>query len=395
RGAIEAAVELSVKLIADRQLPDKAIDLLDESCALLRLSGGTEGGGVRARIEQAANEGDYELAKKLREEAASVVSGPAPELTAEDVCAAAAKRTGLDVSSFDSAERFAKTEKELLSKVFGQDEAIAEICALLRRSAAGLGDPSRPFASFVLAGPAHSGKKTIVGRLAETAFNNSVVRLNGAEYSDDFSVNRLIGVPTGLSDEKGGLLTEYVRLHPVSVIVVSNAESCSPKLMNILSGSLVSGVIDDASGRSHSLRNCVIALITDTDASRAVGFASGHVSRGAALSSKLPASLTSLADIVVFTKELDEAALRSVIGSLLGALKERAARKRISLSFDRDAEENIFAASCGSAAKAERHISVFVEGALSTALLEAEISPGDTAVCSFENGAYKFRKVGQ
>lgn len=395
--AIDSAVELSVKYIADRQLPDKAIDLLDEACAILRLRQNAAGSRLRSQIELAASSGDFELASRLRESLRSDGEGEEPPcVTAEDICAAVTKRTGLDVSFASVGERFARLEAELKRGFFGQDNAVRELSALMRRSAAGLTEASRPFASFVLAGPAHSGKKTLVGRLAEIAFNNSVIRLNGEEYSDDLSAARLTGLPSALSEQGSqGLLTEFIRLHPVSVIMVSNAEACSPKLMNTLSSALVSGVITDGSGRAYSLRNCVLAILTDAPEERSMGFASGASSPSGSLSGRLPASLTSLADQVIFTQKPDEASVSRIIDSLLGKLSSRAAKKHIRLTFDPGVNAAVLRASGLSAAQAERTVSVFVEGSLSLAMLEGRVKSGDSVEISFDGGEYAVRKVGQ
>ncbi len=393
--AIEAAAELSVKYISDRRLPDKAIDLLDEACAITRLERGEDGARIRSRMEQAATDGDYELAASLRDALRGGDAGEPPCVTRESVCAAVSKRTGLDLSAASMAERFAKLEAALLGCVYGQDSAVREICALMRRAAAGLAEASRPFASFVLAGPEHSGKKTLVRRLADAAFNGSVIRLNGEEYSDELSAARLTGLPAGLSQQAGGgLLTEFIRLHPVSVIMVSNADACSPKLMNTLSAALVSGVITDAAGREYSLRNCVLALLTDVGSAHAVGFASDAGSASRSLSGRLPASLTSLADAVVFTQKPSEEAMRRITSSLLASLAARAERKHIAVSFDKSAVDAIVSAADGSPACAERMICVFAEGSLSLAMLEGAALPGDSVECFFENGEYKIRKVG-
>ena len=393
--AIEAAAELSVKYIADRRLPDKAIDLLDEACAITRIERGEDGARIRSRMERAATDGDFELAASLRDQLRGGAAGETPCVTRDSVCAAVSKRTGLDLSAASMADRFARLEGDILSTFYGQDSAVRELCALLRRAAAGLADATRPFASFILAGPEHSGKKTLVGRLADAAFNGSVIRLNGEEYSDELSAARLTGLPAGLSEQAGGgLLTEFIRLHPVSVIMVFNADACSPKLMNALSGALVSGVIADAAGREYSLRNCVIALLTDVGSAHTVGFASGAGSASRSLSGRLPASLTSLADAVVFTQKPDGDSMRRITQSLLASLASRAERKHISLAFDKSAVDAVVSASDGSPAMAERIISVFAEGSLSLAMLEGAALPGDSVECFFENGEYKIRKVG-
>ena len=382
--AIDAAVELSERFIADRNLPDKAIDLMDEACSRVRLRKTEELGaaGIRKRMESAAERGDYALAEKLREELnnASEETGEMPSVTEEDIAAVITDRTGIDARAMRDPEWLRDVENRLEEAVFGQDKAIKQVASVLRRSAAGLNDSARPFASFILAGPKETGKKTLVGRLAEAAFNNSVIRLNGA--------------PAGYKDsERGGELTEFARLHPISVIMVSNAESCSEKVFSLISEILLTGILRDGRGRTVSFRNCVIMLLVDTE-ERSMGFGrSSDSAVSAELSRKLPLSFISLADAVVPFEKLTDEALLKVAGKALDSLSERAKRRRIELEFTDNLVQAIADLSGGNAGNVSRLVSMYVEDAVSLALINGEIKPGDRALCGHEGGSYFVRKA--
>jgi ATP-dependent Clp protease ATP-binding subunit ClpC len=396
--AIDAAAELSVRFIADRNLPDKAIDLMDEACSRVRLGLSGEQGseGIRKRMESAAERGDYELAEKLREELgkASDEAEELPEVTEEDITSVITDRTGVDARAMRDAQWLNDIEGRLKEAVFGQDNAIRQVASILRRSAAGLGESSKPFASFILAGPKDSGKKTLIGRLAEAAFNDSVIRLSGSELSDDNSAVRLTGAPAGYKDsERGGMLTEFARLHPISVIVVANADMCSEKVFSLISEMLLSGILRDGRGRTVSFRNCVIMLTVDTE-ERSMGF--GRSSEGAVsaeLSRKLPLSFISLADAVVPFEKLTDEALLKVAKRSLSLLSERALRRRVELSYTDNLVQAIADACGGSAGNIPRLVSMHVEDAVSLALINGDIKPGDRALCGHEGGAYFVRKA--
>lgn len=395
--AINAAVELSVRYIADRQLPDKAIDLMDEACAKAVIEGAKEGrGSLRRRMEAAAGRGDYELAETLREElkAAGEEKREIP-VTEKEIASVIAERTGIDPVFGERAERFASVEDELNEAVFGQENAVKQVASVLRRSAAGLGDPSKPFASFILAGPKDTGKKTLIGRLAERFFNNSVIRLNGAELADEASAVRLTGAPLGYKDaEKGGVLTEFLRLHPVSAVQIANVDLCSEKVFAILSELLLNGRIADGRGRTVSFRNCVVMFTVDMG-SRSMGFgrSSEEGEVPAELARRLPASLIALADLVVPFERLDDDSICRIAKAALERLAVRAARRKMILSFTDNVIRAIADASGGSAGSISRLVSMHVEDAVSLALINGELHAGDRAVCDHAGGKYFVRKV--
>lgn len=389
--AIDAAIELSVRYIADRRLPDKAIDLIDESCARLRLDNdGNES------IESAAAKGDYELARKLRD---TLKSGETNDLmlTPRDVARVISERTGLSLDMILGTERFMGLEEQLGSSVFGQTEAIKTVSAALRRSAAGLNSSNKPFASFVMIGPRGTGKKTLIGRLSEIYSGGSVVRLNGADYADASSGDRLIGAPVGYKDsEKGGMLTEFAKLHPVSVIMITSPEKLHDSAVSVLSEILENGVIDDGRGRAVSFRNAIIAFSADCpEKTGRMGFASSdrHDDAISWIDGALPSSVLSNIDEVVVFDPLDDAALHSVVSKTIDSIASKAASKGVVLKCGGEVAASIASQFNANAYGVARKIALLIEDPLSKAVLSGKIASGDTAVLEYDNGEYLIRKV--
>ena len=397
--AIDAAVELSVRFMADRQLPDKAIDLMDEACAMARLRGMGENDPVslRQRIVNAAEAGDYELAGSLRELEKSLA---APEslisVTVRDIAAAVSERTGMDAAYIMGGDWLSGIEERLGLRVFGQDEAVARVTAALRRSVSGLGDPQKPFASFVFAGPRGCGKRSLALALAELAFGGSLLELSGRELSDQNAAVSLIGAPSGFKDaEKGGRLTEFLRLHPVSVVCVTNAELISYEAASLFAEAMSSGRVTDGRGRLVSLRNCVLIFTCDTGDSRRVGFDTGGSADtvGKLIENGLPMNLVSLADAAVPFASLSGDALVRIAESGLASLAERASRRSIELSFAPGMAEWTVRNSGFKASEISRSISLGAEDALSRAILSGEAPAGSRVIMELCGDKPIIRKV--
>ncbi|MBR0135705.1 MAG: ATP-dependent Clp protease ATP-binding subunit [Clostridia bacterium] len=396
--ALISAVELSEKYIADRQLPDKAIDVLDEACSAVRIRN-RQDGAARIEIEKALGSSDYELAERLRQEARDSGENSIPEVTSRDIEIAVSERTGIDVSTAGMGKLLSGIDLRLKEKVFGQDEAIESISAALRRSAAGFGDAKKPFASFIFAGPAGVGKETLVGRLAEYMFNGSVFRVNGNEIGDESSAVRLIGAPLGYKDaEKGGLLTEFLRLHPVSVVRLADPDKCSRGALSVFSELISEGKVTDGTGRIVNSRNCIVIICVDTDpSSRTLGFGSGSAADESAviksLSEKLPSSLISLADETIVFSQLDERALRSIAAAELDRLQDRARRRGVELGYTDPCVDAVVSQCGGSASGVKKCVTMKIEDAVTRAVLNNTLKPGDNAVCDHANGEFFIRKV--
>lgn len=397
--AINAAVELSERFIADRRMPDKALDLLDEACAGVRIDSYSKTGSLEKAIEQAAERGDYELASRLRNELnAKNTSESKPTVSGKEVVRVVSDRTGMDVDMLLGSARFTGLEDKLNEAVFGQEKAVKQVSAALRRSAAGLSEGNKPFAFLIFAGPAGTGKKTLAVRLAETAFCGSYVRTNGSELSDEYSYVRIIGANAGTDVNGKGAVTDHVRTHPFSIVNLVNADKASSSVLTVFCDIAEKGIIEDGRGRPVSFKNCAVILCVDIDgAKRSVGFGSDDgkgESFKEALMKKLPEDMISLADAAVCFEPLDRRSTERIVSRELGKLAERAKRRSIALSFT-DVTVKAIADVCGSsAANAEKLVALYSEDALSTALLNGEISPGDRAVIDIKEGRFTAERIG-
>ena len=242
--AIIAAAELSDRYITDRFLPDKAIDLMDQAAARVRLRSRTKPEDTRAledevrrlnreKDEAVANE-DFEKARNLRDEIARLEAdleevrggrrGPVPEVTAEDIAEVVSRATGIPVSQLTEEERsrLLRLEQQLHERVVGQDEAVEAVAEAIRRARAGLSDPNRPIGSFLFLGPTGVGKTELARTLAEALFGEeaAMIRIDMSEFQERHTVSRLVGAPPGyVGYEEAGQLTEAVRRRPYSVLL--------------------------------------------------------------------------------------------------------------------------------------------------------------------------------
>ncbi len=370
--AITAAIELSIKYMADRRLPDKAIDLIDEACAGLRI-------------------------KYTEDNCLGDPSESSPMLTAADVTEVIKERTGVDVFSSFDLDRLNMIESKVGSRVFGQEDAVHEIMTILRRSAAGLSDPKRPAASLILAGENGTGRHTFVNALSEAAFSDSKISFSGRELTESAAEALLIGAPPGFKDaEKGGKLTEYLRLHPCCTVLISNAEECSDKAFSILSEILSNGCICDGRGRTVSFRNSVIALCVDVKASsKRVGFGENEFGReeiGEEASRLLPTSIIDSADRIVVFAPHDRKSLACIAESKLSELSARAKKKLIDLTFEENVCVHIIDCA-GLSSGIDKAVALGPENSLSEAILSGYVKEGDKVICEFNGTDYIVRKV--
>ncbi|MEO0185403.1 MAG: ATP-dependent Clp protease ATP-binding subunit, partial [candidate division WOR-3 bacterium] len=287
--AFEAAAYLSERYITDRFLPDKAIDVIDEAGAKVKLSKVTKDPKIvelenklldikRAKDKMVAEQ-KYEEAAELHKEETKIqdqikkrkemrTEGSRPVVCEEDIAFIVSRWTGIPVSRIEEKEskRLLKMEEELCKKIVGQDEAIKVISRAIRRSRAGVKDPRRPIGSFVFLGPTGVGKTELARRLAEFMFNdiNSLITLDMSEYMEKFNVSRLIGAPPGyVGYEEGGQLTEKVRRKPYSVVLFDEIEKAHPDVFNILLQILEDGQLTDSFGRKVDFKNTVIIMTSN------------------------------------------------------------------------------------------------------------------------------------
>ncbi|MFJ3285980.1 ATP-dependent Clp protease ATP-binding subunit [Streptomyces sp. NPDC086669] len=307
--ALVAAVELSDRYLTDRRLPDKAIDLIDQAGARVRLRTRTKGTDVRAmerEVEQLTRDKDqavadeqYEQATHLRDRIVElkqriadaggdveVDEGMHLTVTTENIAEVVSRQTGIPVSSLTEEEkdRLLGLEEHLHERVVGQDEAVRVVSDAVLRSRAGLASPDRPIGSFLFLGPTGVGKTELARALAEALFGSEdrMVRLDMSEYQERHTVSRLIGAPPGyVGHEEAGQLTEVVRRHPYSLLLLDEIEKAHPDVFNILLQVLDDGRLTDSQGRTVDFTNAVIVMTSNlgseaiTRGGTGIGFGSG------------------------------------------------------------------------------------------------------------------------
>ena len=293
--ALQAAVSLSARYISDRFLPDKAIDVIDEACAKVSLSGFKTPehiyelekvlGNYEAKMEEAILAGNLVEASTIRaekEDAQKKImqtkkrfqkkqAGRKPLVTEEEVAAVVSDWTKIPVQKLQESEgvRLQKLEQTLHKRVVGQEEAVTAVAKAVRRGRVGLKDPKRPIGSFLFLGPTGVGKTELSKALSEALFHdeNAMIRVDMSEYMEQHSVAKMIGSPPGyVGHEEGGQLSEQVRRHPYSVILFDEIEKAHPDVFNILLQVLDDGHITDSQGRKVDFRNTVIIMTSNAGA---------------------------------------------------------------------------------------------------------------------------------
>ncbi|MGW7407875.1 ATP-dependent Clp protease ATP-binding subunit [Streptomyces sp. NPDC054833] len=301
--ALVAAVELSDRYLTDRRLPDKAIDLIDQAGARVRLGARTKGTDVRAmerEVEQLVRDKDqavadeqYEQATQLRDRIAGLKErisetsgdeeadeGQNLEVTAEAVAEVVSRLTHIPVSRLtqEEKERLLGLEQHLHQRVIGQEEAVAAVSEAVLRSRAGLASPDRPIGSFLFLGPTGVGKTELARALAEVLFGSEdrMVRLDMSEYQERHTVSRLVGAPPGyVGHEEAGQLTEVVRRHPYSLLLLDEVEKAHPDVFNILLQVLDDGRLTDSQGRTVDFTNTVIVMTSNLGSEAITGRGAG------------------------------------------------------------------------------------------------------------------------
>ena len=371
--ALRAAVELSDRYVPDRVLPDKAIDLIDQAGARLRLRLGAgidttalmaEFAVLEAEKNSAVSAERYEEASRLRDEmtrlrtrideAANALSGrPDAVVDEPQIAAVISRATGIPVNRITESERerLGALEQELHSRVIGQEAAVAAVATAVRRNRTGMGDPHRPIGSFLFLGPTGVGKTELAKTLAESLFDdeNAVIRFDMSEFGERHTVSRLVGAPPGyVGYDEAGQLTERVRRNPYAVVLFDEIEKAHPDVFNLLLQVLDDGRLTDGQGRTVDFRNTVIVMTSNIGAeflasrSGAIGFiADGGGATGFGSENDLrdrvmakvreamrPEFLNRIDDIVLFRK-LDRPQLREIVSLMLATTEGRLSAREI------------------------------------------------------------------
>ena len=442
--AIESAVRLSSRYIADRYLPDKAIDLVDEAASRVRLRTFTAPDDLQEIEKQikdieldkaaAIDEQDFERAAELRDKQKALQNDLEEKknawsaqqehnnsvVKAEDIAEIVAMWTGIPVVQLtqEESERLLKLEATMHKRVIGQDEAVTAVAKAIRRGRVGLKDKNRPIGSFIFLGPTGVGKTELCKTLAEAMFGDekAMIRLDMSEYMEKHTVSRLVGSPPGyVGYDEGGQLTEAVRRKPYSVLLFDEIEKAHPDVFNMLLQILDDGRLTDAQGKVVSFKNTVIImtsnigarLITEKQQER-LGFAAvseevrnendfertRDLVMGELKKVFRPEFINRVDDIIVFRKLLHED-IRKIAEKMLEGLKRQLLDMDIRMEFTDAVVSAVADAGFDpiyGARPLRRAIRSRVEDPISEAMLEGNIHAGGSYVCDFSEGQYTFTK---
>ena len=438
--AINAAVTLSSRYIADRYLPDKAIDLIDEGASKVRLASLTSPDNVKELEDEIAdyekekasaiNEQDFERAARLRDEQKELQTklddakkkwqeqqkGNSGEVTAEDIAKIVSEWTGIPVVQLtkEESERLLNMENVLHERVIGQSEAVTAIAKAIRRGRVGLKDPKRPVGSFIFLGPTGVGKTELCKALAEAMFGdeNAMLRLDMSEYMEKHTVSKLIGSPPGyVGFEEGGQLTEKVRRKPYSVVLFDEIEKAHPDVFNMLLQILEDGRLTDSQGRTVDFKNTIIIMTSNvgarliTEKQSSLGFNSENENADESEKKDIkelvtgelrkvfrPEFLNRVDDIIVFNK-LNKDEIKQIAVKMLKTLENRLDKMNIKISFTDNAVSEIadkgFDENYG-ARPLRRAIQSEIEDPLSEQMLEGKVKDGAVVTCDFADGQFTF-----
>ena len=439
--ALEAAVRLSARYIRDRYLPDKAIDLMDEAAAALRISALTapanvvkleaELQAVRREKEEAIKSQEFERAATLRDEeirkfdsytaAKAAWDGQCEDtdaermVTEEDIAKVVTEWTGIAVAGLltDESERLLSLERMLKARVIGQDEAVEAVAGAIRRGRVGLSDPRRPIGSFLFLGQTGVGKTELCRALAAALFGteDALMRFDMSEYMEKHSVSRLIGSPPGyVGHEEGGQLSEQVRRHPYSVILFDEMEKAHPDIFNLLLQVLDNGELTDAQGRQISFRNTVIIMTSNLGAggrqAHSVGFSAHTREKWAEEKKRMltslketfrPELINRIDETVVFSP-LDRETLVRIASLLTAEVAMRMKGLGYSLSFTPAAIERIAREGESSeygARPLRRAVIRLIEEPLSVGVLEGRYPIGSSLLCDAEGEGLGIRFINE
>lgn len=433
--AIETAVKMSSRYIADRFLPDKAIDLIDEAASRVRLKAFTAPPNLKSmeqeikRLEQekasAVKSQDFEAAAKIRDKEKELqtlldeekekwknLSGKEiKEVSTEDIANVVSSWSGIPVTQLtkEESERLLNMEKILHERIVGQDKAVSAVAKAIRRGRVGIKNPNRPLGSFIFLGPTGVGKTELCKSLAEAMFGSedAIIKLDMSEYMEKHTVSKLIGSPPGyVGFEEGGQLTEKIRRKPYSVVLFDEIEKAHPDVFNMHLQILEDGVLTDSKGRKVSFKNAIIIMTSNVGASKitnnqsALGFGDNtdeNLNIEELVMEDLkktfkPEFLNRIDEIIVFNR-LEKDDIKEIAKRMLKTLTKRLAEMDIKLSFTDEAISAIADAGFDNvygARPLRRAIQQKIEDPLSELMLEKEVASGGSYVADFKDGKFIF-----
>ncbi len=436
--AITAAVKLSSRYIADRFLPDKAIDLIDEAASKVRLQAFTPPADLRAIEEKlkelgeekkaAVNEQDFERAATLRDEERELQaqlkeletqfqdknSGITGQVDAQDIAQIVSDWVGIPVTQLSEEEstRLLKMESILHERLVGQKEAVSAVSRAIRRGRVGLKDPKRPIGSFIFLGPTGVGKTELCKALAQVMFGdqNAMIRLDMSEYMEKHTVSRLVGSPPGyVGYDERGQLTEKIRRKPYSVVLFDEIEKAHPDVFNMLLQILDDGVLTDSQGRRVDFKNTIIIMTSNVGARRlteqsvSFGFGGGSAedTNEVRVREQVIADLKQLFrpefinrvdDIIVFSK-LTQPQIEEIAVRMLESLKRRMADLDMTVQVTQEAVKAIAAQGFDpvyGARPLRRAIQSKIEDPLAEKILEGAVKAGGCVVVDYADDTFTF-----
>ena len=440
--AINEAVELSIRYINDRFLPDKAIDLIDEASSRVRLKTYKQPTSIKNLEEKLQNtikqkedaikiqefekaatlrDEEHKLKEKLEKESEKWKNKNTKQvinITGEDIAEVVASWTGIPAQKISQTEneKLKNLEASLHKRVIGQNEAVEAVAKAIKRGRVGLKDPKRPIGSFLFLGPTGVGKTELSKALAESLFGdeNAMIRIDMSEYMEGHSISKLIGSPPGyVGFEEAGQLTEKIRRRPYSVVLFDEIEKAHPDVMNMLLQILEDGRLTDSQGRTVNFKNTVIIMTSNVGArliteKKMLGFAKEgdnveekeyeNIKKEVMAELKKsfrPEFLNRIDEIIVFHK-LTEIEIRSIIDIMLKEVEKRLQEQKISVEIDSAAKE--FIAKKGTdttygARPLRRAIQSNIEDKIAEAILDDILKPGTKALITAKNNEIQINTV--
>lgn len=441
--ALKDAVELSQRYITQRQLPDKAIDLIDEAGSRVKLRVALPPKEVRELTreldevniakEEAVNGDEYEKAAELRDKAAELEArleaaqeawqaerseedgDEQPKVTEDDIAAIVSEWTGVPVKKLTEAEtaKLLRMEDELHERVVGQHEAIKVVSKAVRRGRAGLKDPKRPLGVFMFVGPTGVGKTELARALAEFLFDDesALIRLDMSEYSEHFNVSRMLGSPPGyVGYDEGGQLTEAVRRRPYAVVLFDEIEKAHPDIFNTLLQIFEDGRLTDAQGRVVDFKNTIIIMTSNVgtmELGQGIGFRANEDARGEtdsayralkgkvmqAYNKQFRPELRNRIDEVLVFHHLDREEIFRIVDLFSKRITEELGRREMKLVFLPRAKELLSKEGYDrqfGARPLRRAVQRFVEDPLAERILMGDFNAGETIYVDAQNGEMAF-----